>query len=70
MKRIGKMILLEIPFRKILKFIFIKGEKLLINTSKFADWLFSEVIWGHNCKSHYRVRRRPLSLSWCGGPYP
>ena len=34
---------------------FHKREKLLINTLKFADWLFSEVIWGHNCKSHYRA---------------
>lgn len=56
MKRTGQMILLEILlFRKNLKFIFVKREKLLINTSKFADWLFAGVIWGHNCKSHYRV---------------
>lgn len=34
------MIFRENTVEKILKFIFMKGIKLLINTSKFADWLF------------------------------
>lgn len=45
----------SIIVEKISQTHFHKREKLLINTSKFADWLFSEVIWGHNCKSHYRA---------------
>lgn len=43
----------SIIVEKISQIHFHKREKLLISTSKFADWLFSEVIWGHNCKSHY-----------------